>query len=635
MSGTVHGGQQPISGATIKLYVAGSTGYGSAGTELLGSNVVTTSDGSGVVNSNANAGNANNTLAKGRFIIDNDYTCPTINSLVYIVATGGDPGVGGINNTAITLVTALGKCGNLNTNTTIAMNELTTVAAAYALGQFFTPTFGASSTDSIGAPASNLTGITNAFATAVNLVNTSNGIATGTSAASGTNYYLATNDAAKLTTIGNILADCVNSTSASSTACTSLFGAVTPASVTAASDIFQAAVYMSLNPTSTNASSSATNMTTLMGLQTAYQQFGSGLSSAPTDWTLAIQYSGTGIAYNSAAAVDANGDIWLSNANNTGGVVLINGGTGTVGGTAGVTGGVIGFYTTLGTVTGNQPRSVAIDQNGKAWFGGFAANVADSKYYMFRVAGGTGVEATFPLPSGTTQPYAVAVDPANVVFATTTSTNFITTSATATTGTTMTVKTGLEGTSSTTIAIDPNKVAYIPSGGGNSVYEFTTNNYTAVSGSPFASSTLTTPYGAAVDGLGKVWMANSGASSIAYLSSGTFTGITNSCLQSPKFIAIDGSNNVWVTNGNGIGTGNTNFTICEFNSSGTLISNSTGYGLHGIATGRGIAVDLSGNVWVTSYLTTTTNVTEIIGAATPVVNPISVAIKNSTVGTRP
>ncbi len=652
LSGTVHGGQQPISGATIKLYVAGSTGYGSAATyttgdNLLGSNVVTTSDGTGEANSNANSGNANNTMPKGHFIIDNDYNCPSPTSLVYIVATGGDPGVGGsADNTAIKLVTALGPCGNLNTTTIIAMNELTTVAAAYALGQFFTPTFGATSADTIGAPTSNQIGLTNAFATAVNLVNTTTGSATGTSAASGTNFYLASNDALKLATIGNILADCVNSSSATSTACASLFGAVTPTyaplttstPATVASDIFQTAVYMLLNPTSTNTSSSATNMTALMGLQTAYMQWSPALSAAPTDWTLAIQYSGTGITYNSSAAVDENGDIWLSNANTPGGVVLINGGTGTAGGTPGITGGVIGFYSTMGTVTANQTRQVAIDQNGKAWFGGFAPNTADSKYYMFRAAGGSGIEGTFALPTGSQQPYAVAVDPGNLVFATTTSTNLMTTSATATSGTIMTNKTLLEGSSSTTIAIDSNKVAYVPSGSSNSVYEFTSNNSTAVAGSPFASSSLSTPYGAAIDGQNRLWMANSGASSIAYLSgsgaSGSFVGITNTCLQSPKFIAIDGNNNVWVSNGNGL-SGNTNYTICEFNSNGTLISNSTGFGLHGIAAGRGIAIDMSGNVWVTSYATTSFNVTQIVGAAVPVVNPITTAIKNSTMGTRP
>jgi streptogramin lyase len=186
-----------------------------------------------------------------------------------------------------------------------------------------------------------------------------------------------------------------------------------------------------------------------------------------------------------------------------------------------------------------------------------------------------------------------------------------------------------------TITVDGSGVAYVPCNTG-SVYEFTTSNFHAVTGSPFASSKLSGPYGSAVDGLGRIWMTNNSATSIAYLSAGVFTGITNSCLQGPRFIAIDGNDNVWVTNGNPItvGTG-TSYTVCEFNSSGALISNSVGYELHNINTGRGIAVDPSGNVWVSNYATTATTVTEIVGAAVPAVTPIVSAIKNGKVGARP
>ncbi len=167
----------------------------------------------------------------------------------------------------------------------------------------------------------------------------------------------------------------------------------------------------------------------------------------------------------------------------------------------------------------------------------------------------------------------------------------------------------------------------------NDVYEFTTNAYTEVSSSPFSSSDLSTAYGSAIDGQGRIWFANNGASSIAYLSgpgsSGTFAGVTNSCLSGPRFIAIDGNDNVWVTNGTGIGTGGTNFTVCEFNSSGALISNSIGYGLHGINTGRGLAIDPAGNVWVSNYSTSASNVTEIVGAAVPVVTPIVTPLRTA------
>jgi len=74
--------------------------------------------------------------------------------------------------------------------------------------------------------------------------------------------------------------------------------------------------------------------------------------------------------------------------------------------------------------------------------------------------------------------------------------------------------------------------------------------------------------------------------------------------------------------------------LCEFSNSGALLSNTTGY-THGMSTGRGIAIDPSGNIWVTNYATGASFVTEIVGSATPSVTPLSVALANSTVGVRP
>src|SRR5271155_106496 len=77
--GLVHGGQQPVTGATLQLYAVGTTGDGSASTPLLSPAPV----------SDANGG----------FNISGAYTCPAPSSLVYIVASGGNPGLPlGTNN---------------------------------------------------------------------------------------------------------------------------------------------------------------------------------------------------------------------------------------------------------------------------------------------------------------------------------------------------------------------------------------------------------------------------------------------------------------------------------------------------------------------------------------------------------
>ena len=71
--GSVFGGQQRVSGATIQLYTVGTTGMGSAAAPLIAS--------PGTTNSS------------GQFSITGTYSC-TSATQVYIVATGGDPGGG-------------------------------------------------------------------------------------------------------------------------------------------------------------------------------------------------------------------------------------------------------------------------------------------------------------------------------------------------------------------------------------------------------------------------------------------------------------------------------------------------------------------------------------------------------------
>jgi len=625
LKGGVMGGQQPVFGSVIGLYAAGTSGYGTGATNLV----------TGTVKTDAN----------GAFTITNTLACPSASTPTYLTATGGDPSgaaSSSINNTAIELVAALGPCGNLTSSTYIQVNEVTTAAAAFGLGQFFSG-FG-TSTDAIGAPSTNQNGLINAFATANNLASFSTGVATPTTAASGTNYSLIALDQRKLNTIANILSDCVNQTASSAIPCTTLFSAATPTyaprststAATAPTDIFQAAVYMSLNPTSTNASSSSTNMTSLIALQTPFMPFAPALTTAPTDWTLAIQYTGTGISYLSSAAVDANGDLWFSNTNTTGGVVMLNGGTGTIGGTAGVTGGVINFFTGISGETANGTRQVAIDKEGNAWYGGY--NTA----YLYRTTASTSSTLGYSIASGSTLPYAISIDGNDEVVATTANGNILEIAATATTGSPTTTAAIVSASSSASLAITSGTTptAYAPTKGGSGVYEFTTTG-TPVTTFSNTSDGETANYGAAVDGNNKAWIANeSTAGALSVGSGSSFTQITNTCLLTPQFVAIDGNNNVWVSNSGTViatenGASDTFNTVCEFNNAGTLISSSIGYGPHGISTGRGIAVDLSGNVWVTSYGSTYSTVTEIVGAAVPAVAPLSKALFNGTVGTRP
>lgn len=179
LQGKVHGGQQPVSGATIQLYAAGAAGYGSAATPLIGATVKTD--------------------ANGNFTITSSYTCPTASTNVYITSTGGNPGLASANAN-IVLMAALGRCGALSASTFISINEVTTVGAVWALAPFL------SGPANVGTSAANAAGLNDAFDNAALLVNTSTGAAPGNAGAG------VTVPAAELNTLANILAACVNST---------------------------------------------------------------------------------------------------------------------------------------------------------------------------------------------------------------------------------------------------------------------------------------------------------------------------------------------------------------------------------------------------------------------------------------
>ena len=147
VNGRVHGGQQPVVGAQIQLYVVGSGGNGSASSPLLRT----------AVTSGTN----------GTFSITGDYSCPSATAQVYLVATQGNPGLGsGGNNPALAMMAPLGACGNLSPTQFIWINEVTTVAAAWALAPF------TKDISDIGASATNSAGLANAFLNARHIADT-------------------------------------------------------------------------------------------------------------------------------------------------------------------------------------------------------------------------------------------------------------------------------------------------------------------------------------------------------------------------------------------------------------------------------------------------------------------------------
>jgi hypothetical protein len=248
LSGKVHGGQQPVAGATIQLYTVGTSSDGSASTPLL---IQTVTSDSG-----------------GNFTLTNLYSCNNA-TLVYLTATGGTPG-GSTPNPNLALMTALGPCSSLTSSTFIFVNELTTVAAVSALTPYM------SSVTSVGSSPSDLSGLTAAFTLANQYVNSSTGISPGSGAPAGT-----TLPTALINTLGNVVAACINSvggTAGDSSTCGQLFEFTTPGNSPPPTNTIAALLYLANNPT--------LNTPLLYALASPSAPFQPGLPSAPQDFRI-------------------------------------------------------------------------------------------------------------------------------------------------------------------------------------------------------------------------------------------------------------------------------------------------------------------------------------------------------------
>jgi hypothetical protein len=322
IGGTVHGGRQPVAGATVRLMAAGNAGYGSLAT---------------VVKSTTSGGD-------GTFSFGGSYTCPSTSSstesqYLYLTASGGQPTTGVTNGQAAFML-ALGPCSTvLSNNPNVVVDEVTTIATVTALQQFFAID-SVNGLGNIGTSSTNLTGLANAMATVSNLVNAANGqtFASTTTSAAVTGFTTApivtiTPEATKINTMADILAACINTSGSNTTtpnACNTLYANSGGSPL----DTVQAAYYMATIPAGSGTPAScgtgtavttAPSICTLYGLASATSPYQSMLTSAPLDWTLGISYAST--ATSNAGylllskpyylAIDGSGDVWTVNLGST------------------------------------------------------------------------------------------------------------------------------------------------------------------------------------------------------------------------------------------------------------------------------------------------------------------------------
>ncbi len=614
IKGRVHGGNQPVSGATVTVYYAGQSGYGSAGTT--GTSTTTANDGYGSFSFSV--------------------SCPSSpnDPLVYLVATGGNTlnnGSSG-NNSAAQFLAAVAPCSLINSSTFVDMSEVTTVATMAALQQYFNP-----ATEMFGVDGILLgyNAMRNAFQTIPNLVNPATGTAvstlTKTATVNGSSVSVTvTPETAKINTIANIISACINNNAnGDATACTTLKNDATPPSAARtsqpngtfgpATDILTSVYYMLTNPT--NGSSANLNAIYALapGTGAPYQPT---LTSAPTDWTIGITYSSISNCTNGDGffdvpydlKLDASGNVWIANGPNTNGNLAQMRFDGTP---------------LVCTAVAGKSRGSTIDDQGNIWVGSFSSN------NIYRYTPSTGATLAFPTAAPVV---AITADGTNNVFFssyTGTALYEIVGGATATSPVTPTLISSTMGSSPAQIMVDAagtiwgstgtNAItATTPALGGYATTPYTVsgNSYgisvvPGNAGNIFSSAQNTNT----VDLLGPA--GNGYADSTGFPAGGG--GLTN-----PTAVSADGARNLWVAN-NATGVSN----VSEFTDNGTPLSPATGFVKAGpyFVNSRSIIVDQGGNVWVSRDGSNL--ITEIVGAGVPLYQPASIGIAQGRFQTLP
>jgi hypothetical protein len=617
------------------------------------------------------------------------FTCTNQSDELYLVATGGNPGLAtGTNNSALILTTVAGPCNNLF-STVFNINEITTVATEYALAGFST------TYQNLGSSTTNSIGLTNAFKTVTNLVNLSTGAALISTPAYSAPPANTTPDVYHgivpydtINTLADVIATCVNTTSGSSSACQSLFsitggslalpigqhGVVGPT----ASNTADAALYIAHNPGLPAASNyNNTNLANLYALVTSSAPFTPYLGAAPTtDYALTLNFIGGGLGGVKTTStvgaqslkIDQQGNIWIPNGRHPGIIELSNLGVPLspntyVNTTTGAPILPLGGFTGGGST---EPRYVAIDQSGNAWVSDGANCLTEFSPAGAALSPSTGF--TGPCAGAPSPAYGVSVDGANQVWIAGQNPPFIS-AANSSTGAIATgnfpITTGFDVLTGWTGPDQAGHTWYIDEGNG-SFGEFTEtgtlvqNSGTLLSGTDYYAA-FGPDTGEQGTGLA-VWSVESDIDSIQPFD---VTGSNDTTFLPGQYLintitgpgadAMDGNARVYITNNGDLSEGvPPNVTVLLSN--GTQVSSeATGYAGGSVLTALDIptdlAVDQSGNVWVLNtndanstgsgtpgYIgngTNSSNVTEFVGLAAPV-NPVfSLDAKNGTYATLP
>lgn len=639
LSGKIHGGNQPVIGATVNLWFAGqsSTAVQAA---------TTTTDSTGSFSFTRGADNGTNSGTT------DTYSCPTTgsgaNPLVYVVSKGGNTqnDGGSETNSAAAFIAVYGLCSNLSASNFVYMSEVTSVATMAAVQQFFNPANDNITADGTGQQKIIITNLTNTIGL---LANPTTGLyvpattipaTTGGSIASSVSLT-ATPEPGKVNLLANIISACINAATSADPNCTTLFSAATPptpnttnlngGTFPTATDTLQALFYIFTNPSN----GSTTNLATLYGLAGGVGAPYQPSASQPTDWTIGISYTSTSTCGTSTGGtgsfisspndvnIDALDNVWFGNAQTGGNLsgisasgaplycVNFDAGTSASGGTVDSAANVwsAGGTTmyrynpttraTLAFPVGVAPLAITADGAGNVYF----SAVSGSTGSVYQIPGAASASAAVtPLQISNTvgaSPMRLMADASSTTPTTTPGNIWVSSGSTFisqlqyTTSTGAGIMNGFLTISHTTsgnsygISVSHPNSVFVSSMDNGKIDQFVegSGTWAPAGGSwPFTASTagISTPLGIATDGRVNTWIPNNGASSVSEIS-------------------FFGPNPISPSTG--------------YQKASSYLNASTV-----------LAVDQAGNVWIAG--TGNNFVTEIVGGGVPIYTPYAVGINN-------
>jgi hypothetical protein len=552
---------------------------------------------------------------------------------MYVTASGGHVGTGAAN-AALQLTSALGACGSLPAS--IVVNELTSAASAYALSGFAAPTGGTPAVSFQGKSP----GLSQAFNTLTNLTVTSTGAFETTGPETNITQVQQTLD-----TLANAMAACDVSSGGAGAACAELFSCATPNATyvgtgqactlsgtpTLPADTLSAALAVIQNPG-------------IVGLAAIFDAgstnstpFTPVLARSPNDWTLPLIYSVTNYG---PLAIDAAGHIWILGPDPNPGVgntnpelavievdtnfnllsPALHGWNG---------GGIQSFDRT-------DLTNLAIDALGNVWIGGTSARIAELNFQGGAVSPPGGYSTGAVGPDGTA---GVAIDlTGDAWFASgiSASTMFEMSPS----GTPLSpTSTGYSASNCPCNGIATDSTGNIWTVGGPSTGQALAEFTGGVQGSTLHPNGLANSSvifkAIAADASGNLWIADQHNHGVWEYTPSTTTWTPSSNVPFPNVaalnntsrpggIAIDGAGHKWITNESALTPPPLASSITELSADGsTNLSPADGFGSGSINGAYSIAIDGSGNIWVTDGGTT---VTQFVGAAAPTRNPIVSAV---------